>query len=90
MFGKWHIGMNLPTVDDKPLTQRGLSNVDWNGRIEDGPFDLGFDYYFGIAGSLDMPPFVYIENDRFVGEGRRLRNLAERGLHTKTSRPSMC
>jgi arylsulfatase A-like enzyme len=80
MFGKWHIGMNLPTVDDKPLTQRGLSNVDWNGRIEGGPFDLGFDYYFGISASLDMPPYIYIENDRFVGAGTTVKKFGRTGV----------
>ncbi|MCP4396590.1 MAG: sulfatase-like hydrolase/transferase, partial [bacterium] len=32
-----------------------------------GPTSLGFDYFFGIAGSLDMPPYCFIENDRTVG-----------------------
>ena len=26
----------------------------------------GFDYFFGIAGSLNMPPFTFIENDRVL------------------------
>ena len=25
---------------------------------------MGFDYFFGITASLDIPPYVYIENDR--------------------------
>ncbi len=28
-----------------------------------GPVNLGFDYFFGITASLDIPPYVYIEND---------------------------
>jgi arylsulfatase A-like enzyme len=66
-IGKWHVGMALPTSDGKEAN-RNFSNVDWTGVISDGPIQHGFDYYFGIAASLDMPPYIYIENDRFVGE----------------------
>jgi arylsulfatase A-like enzyme len=52
-IGKWHLGMEMP----KPLT---------NGRIESGPITRGFDYFFGISASLDMPPYAFIENDRFT------------------------
>ena len=31
-----------------------------------GPRDVGFDYYFGISASLDMPPYLYFENERTV------------------------
>lgn len=61
MIGKWHIGMNFPKGD-------GMQNIDWKGTIPDGPHALGFDYFFGISASLDMPPYIYIENDKFVGE----------------------
>jgi hypothetical protein len=27
-----------------------------------GPNNLGFDYFFGIPASLDMPPYLYVEN----------------------------
>ena len=66
-FGKWHLGMTLPTVNGQSLNQKGMTNVDWNGTIEGGPVDLGFDYYWGITASLDMPPYIYVENKHFVG-----------------------
>lgn len=52
--GKWHLGLGLDKKTDysKPLTP--------------GPNSIGFDYFFGIAGSLDMPPYVYIENERIT------------------------
>ena len=36
--------------------------------IADGPLQHGFDTFFGISASLDMPPFAFIENDRFTQE----------------------
>jgi arylsulfatase A-like enzyme len=53
-IGKWHLGMTLP--DAKHLAD----------SIPNGPTTRGFDYYYGIAASLDMPPFAFIENDRFT------------------------
>lgn len=61
MIGKWHIGMHFPKGQEK-------NKVDWKGTIEGGPYDVGFDTFFGISGSLDMPPYIYIENNKFVGE----------------------
>lgn len=52
-IGKWHLGMEF---DQKDFSQ----------PITDGPLQHGFDYYFGISASLDMPPYVFIENDRFT------------------------
>ncbi len=53
-IGKWHLGMTLP--DAKHL----------NDAIADGPTTRGFDTYFGISASLDMPPFAFIENDHYT------------------------
>jgi arylsulfatase A len=54
VVGKWHLGFgHAPKVDyAKPLRP--------------GPNDAGFDYFFGIPASLDMEPYVYVENDRVV------------------------
>jgi len=52
--GKWHQGIvneNNPVEGD---------------RLEGGPVDKGFDYYFGIPASLDIPPYYYIENENYV------------------------
>src|SRR5207248_1005992 len=35
--------------------------------ITDGPLQHGFDSFFGIAASLDMPPYFYVTNDRVSG-----------------------
>jgi arylsulfatase A len=53
-IGKWHLGMRLPADNSAA------------GPIRDGPTTRGFDYFFGISASLDMPPFAFIENDHFT------------------------
>ncbi|NYT41478.1 arylsulfatase [Sphingomonas sp. R-74633] len=50
--GKWHLGLG----DTKP--------VDFAKPFHPAPTDHGFDYYFGIPASLDIPPYLYFENDR--------------------------
>jgi len=57
-IGKWHLGLGWQYSDDNP------EQVDFAKPIIGGPLELGFDYFYGITASLDIPPYVYIENDR--------------------------
>src|SRR5262249_40557427 len=41
--------------------------VDYTKPIRNGPLSVGFDRYVGISASLDMPPYVFIEDDRSRG-----------------------
>ena len=75
-IGKWHLGMDLPTTDGKPA---GRKNVDWAGRIGRSPLSNGFDSFFGILGSLDMDPFIWVRNDRFVGTCTTVKTWVSRG-----------
>ena len=61
-IGKWHLGLgwDIITPGAKPV-------IDYTKNITDGPTTRGFDYFFGIAASLDMPPFIFIENNHTVG-----------------------
>ncbi|MDT8390717.1 MAG: arylsulfatase [Lentisphaeria bacterium] len=63
--GKWHLGLEWRLKDGGVAsTYQDEEQVDFSAPITDGPINHGFDYYFGISASLDMPPYVYIENDR--------------------------
>ena len=63
--GKWHLGMEWRLKGGGVAsTYQDEEEVDFEAPIRKGPTDWGFDRYFGISGSLDMPPYVYIENDR--------------------------
>jgi len=71
MIGKWHLGMHLPTLNGQAPTDKRRpkkTNIDWDGQIKEGPITRGFDYLFGIPASLDMAPYAYIENDKFIAK----------------------
>lgn len=68
-LGKWHLGMTWPVREGNPITGDGYADegrIDFAQAIADGPLAKGFDTYFGISASLDMPPYVFIEGDRVV------------------------
>ncbi len=67
-IGKWHIGLDWPATDGNVISRATGPNVDYASDITGGPRDLGFDFYYGLAGSLGMPPHGYIENRRLTGK----------------------
>ena len=94
MIGKWHLGLEIPTIDGKQAKPAGglrqkmkkgafpteeLSNIDWKGTIKGGPVDLGFDSWFGITASLDFPPYVWIRDRNWIGEGNYAKAFARPG-----------
>ncbi len=67
-IGKWHLGMHWS------LTNGGFAKGDASGwmvdhaqPVRDGPLEHGFDHFYGISASLDMPPYLFIENQRAAG-----------------------
>jgi len=65
--GKWHLGLAWPAKGGEAKGKKANEEeVDYAKPITDGPCTHGFDYFYGIAASLDMPPYVFIENDRAV------------------------
>jgi arylsulfatase A-like enzyme len=61
VFGKWHLGL------DWARTGPALENVDFAKPIANGPLAHGFDRFLGISASLDMPPYVWLTQDRATG-----------------------
>ncbi|MCT4646961.1 MAG: arylsulfatase [Carboxylicivirga sp.] len=57
-IGKWHLGWDWANVD------AGNDSIDYTKAIKNGPTKNGFDYFYGFNGSLDMPPYVWVENDQ--------------------------
>lgn len=82
--GKWHLGMDWQSKDGQPLSKDGKTvsrankrdNLDLTAPIKNGPLDVGFDYFFGIAASLNMDPHAFIENRHIQGTFKYLENKA--------------
>lgn len=53
-IGKWHLGWNW-AMDES-------DQIDYSKEITNSPNDIGFDYSYGHVASLDIPPYVYVEN----------------------------
>ena len=56
MIGKWHLGWNW--IRDE------AGEIDFAAPVTGGPDANGFDDFFAFAASLDMPPYVWVENGR--------------------------
>lgn len=52
MVGKWHLGFD--------------ESGGYAAPMPGGPIDRGFDRFFGIRASTDIPPYFYIEGDTAV------------------------
>jgi arylsulfatase A len=63
VVGKWHLGLGW---ENKASRETGgeRPEVDLLARLSAGPFTIGFDYFYGITASLDIPPYVWIENNK--------------------------
>ncbi|MHB1781651.1 MAG: sulfatase family protein [Acidimicrobiales bacterium] len=78
VFGKWHLGLGWRFRDNRqwsafepgsPLRAEvdDGTNVDYAAGFADGPIERGFDRFFGMTGSLDMPPYCFLDQDKTVG-----------------------
>lgn len=59
MVGKWHLGFD-------PFLQDQKNPADYSKPLTGGPVDCGFDSFFGMHASLDLPPYFYIRDRRPV------------------------
>jgi arylsulfatase A len=54
VFGKWHLGLGEG------------KKTDYSKPLAPGPLTVGFDRFYGIPASLDMAPYVYVDDTRVV------------------------
>ena len=66
-FGKWHLGWDFDAIreEGRKAGDPDPEAYDWTKPFPDGPLEQGFDYYWG-DGTINFPPYCWIENDRFV------------------------
>ena len=79
-IGKWHLGWDWALKDstykNTPIKNEEIfEKIDFSKKIINSPNDLGFDYTYGHCGSLDMPPYVYVENEKITSQ---VENITER------------
>jgi arylsulfatase A len=66
-IGKWHLGWDWATGNNQYNEQDwsvGESEIDFTSPVTNSPIVNGFDYAYGHSGSLDMAPYVYVENGK--------------------------
>lgn len=75
MVGKWHLGFDESEAIEasRENTHQGENNTRAAFRqyeegqiLSGGPVDRGFEGFFGIRASTDIPPYFYIRGDRVV------------------------
>lgn len=71
VFGKWHLGLGWERSDAEPVAAppegantHGSWTVDYERPFAGGPLALGFDRFVGVCSSLDMPPYLFLVDDR--------------------------
>ena len=70
VIGKWHLGVdwsikqgatfNIDTMNIRSEVNPEL--IDYAKKVKKGPNSAGFDYSYILPASLDMPPYLYLEN----------------------------
>ena len=68
-IGKWHLGLGWTRLPESRKAGSGPTEgpgwaLDYRSTVARGPLTLGFDEDFFVSASLDMPPFVYLRNDK--------------------------
>lgn len=74
--GKWHLGLNWALKPNAPedtynevfntWSQQAQNYIDFLKPVKGGPTERGFDYFYGTAGSNNMQPYAYIENENVL------------------------
>lgn len=78
MIGKWHLGWDFQFKEGEAVDSiQGVGKktkrlIDYAKRVRNGPDVLGFDYYYGHCGSLDMDPYVYVEDGKVTAAPNRI------------------
>gem|GEM_PF-221892 len=65
-FGKWHLGGAWYTRSGARITDNPSNPdlVDWERPVEHHALANGFDVFRGLATTINMGPYVYVEDDR--------------------------
>lgn len=73
MIGKWHLGW-----DWSKTKVDGKSQIDFTQPVANGPNINGFDGYYGHCGSLDMPPYVWVDTGKITAVPNREEGVTKK------------
>jgi arylsulfatase A len=68
MVGKWHLGWDW--------AKEGKT-IDFSKAVENGPNIHGFDRYYAHCGSLDMPPYVWVDTGKITAQPDRVEGVSK-------------
>ncbi len=69
VIGKWHLGWNW--------SRDAAGEIDFSAAVTGGPDANGFDEHYAFSASLDMPPYVWVENGRPTAVPDRLQGVTK-------------
>ncbi len=69
MVGKWHLGWDWHQADGE---------IDFTQPVKNGPDINGFNQYYGHCGSLDMPPYVWVDTGRVTAQPDREEGVTKK------------
>ena len=90
--GKWHLGIGWEFQDDYQAKdwQEGMGwDIDYSKPAKT-PTSVGFDYFYGIQASLDMAPYVYIENEKAVSTATVVKAFHRPGAASADFEANQC
>jgi arylsulfatase A len=86
LVGKWHQGIDWKLHDESAReiirehpNYQDFRNIDFASPALKGPGNYGFDYSFGTAGSAEMNPATFIENN----QATIIPTLSSQEVHAK-------
>ena len=68
MIGKWHLGWDWAKADK---SEKKWKDIDFTKPVKNGPDINGFVNYYGHCGSLDMPPYVWVDTGKITAQPDR-------------------
>lgn len=69
MIGKWHLGWDWHKEGGK---------IDFTKPVKNGPDINGFDQYYAHCGSLDMPPYVWVDTGKVTAQPDRIEGVTNK------------
>lgn len=89
MVGKWHLGIGWQfKAENDPKSKTGW-DIDYS-KPAVTPTANGFDYFYGIQASLDMAPYVYIENEMATEPATVTKGFPRKGAAAASFEANQC